>query len=178
MSLLQPPESRLAIAAEMTAVYDELRRLARGYLRRNDGSLQPTALVHEVYLRMANWNGFHQRSRAEFFGAAACVMRTVLAAAGRKQMALRRGGDAIRVPLTGEIDDPHAMPLFDVVRLDIALSKLAQLNPDAARVVELCVFGGLTHAETADYLALSTATVKRRWVVARAWLFRELGCAP
>ena len=168
--------TRSAIDHEMAGVYDELRRLARSYLRRNqrDGTLQPTELVHEVYLRLVEWNGFQCRSRVEFFGAAASVMRNVLAAAGRRRRTLRRGADPVLVPMA-EVGASEELPMFEIVQLDIALGKLAEMDPAAARVVELRVFGGLTLAESAEFLGASTATVKRRWLVARAWLFRELG---
>lgn len=176
---LEPTGQRPAIDTEMAGVYDELRRLARSYLRRNqrDGTLQPTALVHEVYLRLVEWNGFQCRSRVEFFGAAASIMRTILAAAGRRRQTLRRGANPVLVPLR-DTAAAEEVPLIEVVRLDMALARLAAVNPDAARVVEVRVFGGLTIAEAAEFLGASPATVKRRWLVARAWLVRDLDSEP
>ncbi len=164
---------------EVATLYDELRRLARSYLRRqsNNYSLQPTALVHEAYLRLSAWNGFQCRSRAEFFGAAASVMRSVLAAAARRRQTGRRGSNPLMVPLE-EADGARQSPVFEIVELDMALTRLAEHSPDAARVVELRVFGGLSIVESSEFLAVSPATVKRRWLVARAWLYRELQTGP
>lgn len=159
----------------VTAVYDELRLMARRCLRRRTGthSLGPTALVHETYLRLAAWKGFQYRSRAEFFGAAASVMRTVLAAAARRRHASRR--DSNLMPLVTTVAINAEQDLFgEIVQLDRTLSRLAEFSPEAARVVEVRVFGGLSIEEAAEHLGVSPATVKRRWTAARAWLIREL----
>ncbi|MFN0169425.1 MAG: ECF-type sigma factor [Bryobacteraceae bacterium] len=159
----------------MPVVYDELRRLASQFLRRENGnhSLQPTALVHEAYIELSAWKDFQFQSRAQFFGAAAFAMRRVLAAAGRRRRSLKRGA----IPLLVSLEDIQIQthdPLFDVVAVDIALSRLEAISPEASQVLEVRLFGGLTIEETAAFLGISTATVKRHWIAARAWLSREL----
>lgn len=167
-----PAESRLS--EFVPVVYDELRRLASQLLRRETShTLQPTALVHEAYVELRNWKHAQFRSRAHFFGAASFVMRRVLAAAGRRRRALKRGADMVQVQLADE-DLMVRDTLVDVVAVDIAMNRLEKISPDACRVLELRLFGGLTIEETADYLDISTATVKRRWIAAQAWLVREL----
>jgi RNA polymerase sigma factor (TIGR02999 family) len=160
---------------EVSALYDELRRLARSYLRHHgdNHSLQPTALVHEAYLRLETWHGFQYRSRAEFFGAAASVMRSVLATTARRRRTVRRGSTPLFVPIE-EADGATHSPALEILELDMALTRLAVYSPDAARVVEVRVFGGLSIAEASAFLDISPATVKRHWVVACAWLYREL----
>ena len=167
-----PVESQLA--EFMPAVYDDLRRLASHFLRRDrNQTLQPTALVNEAYLELRSWKQAEFRSKAQFFGAASFVMRRVLASAGRRRRTLKRGGDMLPVTLRAA-DLRASEPLMDIVAVDIAMSRLEKLSPDASRVLELRLFGGLTIEETADFLAISPATVKRRWVAAHAWLMREL----
>lgn len=153
------------------AVYDELRRLASQFLRRetSNPTLQPTALVHEAYIELRGWKNAQFRSRAQFFGAAAFAMRRVLANAGRRKRALKRDAASVRHAQELRYDT-----LLEVVSVDLALSRLEEISPDASRVLELRIFGGLTIEETAEFLSVSTATVKRRWVAAHAWLTREL----
>ena len=165
-----------AFAALMPVVYDELRKLADHYLKqeRVDHTLQPTALVHEAYLRLAGIREMELRSRAHFYGAAAQVMRRVLVDYARQRQALKRGGpSADFVPFDEAIDTPIEAGV-DFLALDEALTALEQIAPGRARVVELRYFGGLSVEETAEYLAIAPATVKRHWAFARAWLFSRL----
>jgi RNA polymerase sigma factor (TIGR02999 family) len=165
-------------------VYDELRALADSYMRRERAghTLQPTALVHEAFLRMLRLPPGSVQNRVHFFALAAQAMRRILADHARRHRAAKRGGSAVRVPLElVEAGAPASAAGEDVAAddLDAALEDLAKLDPRQARVVELRFFGGLSIEETAEVLAVSTATVKRDWLVARAWLHRELrGATP
>ena len=156
-------------------VYDELRRVARGYLRRErpGQTLQPTALVHDAWLRLMGPGEWSPRDRAHFIGIAAHTMRRILVERARARRALKRGGDAQRVTLHDDAMAVTATPL-DVETLDAALTRLAMSHPDLAELVELRFFGGLSIEATAEALDVSPATVKRRWTLARAWLAREL----
>lgn len=159
----------------MPSVYDELRRLASRFLRRenNNHTLQPTALVHEAYLQLSQWKGLQCQNRTQFFGAAAFAMRRVLAAAGRRRRSLKRGDNPLLISLEHAAALSHD-PLFDIVAVDIALTRLAGISPECSRVLEVRLFGGLTIEETAVFLSISPSTVKRHWTAARAWLVREL----
>lgn len=156
-------------------VYDELRRIAGGYLRRERPGhvLQPTALVHEVFLKLVDQQAIEWKSRAHFFGIMARSMRQILVDHARARTADRRGGDAIRIPLDEGLmgTPPRAV---DLINLDDVLNRLASLDPDLARMVELRFFGGLTVEEAAVVLEISPRTVKREWRTARAWLQKEL----
>ena len=161
------------------AVHGELRHLAASQLRheRADHTLQPTALVHEAYLRLAGLRAMPLTSRRHFYGVAAEAMRRILVDHARQRAADRRGGvDVQRVPIEVALNLPIDLRM-DFVRLDEALSALRELSPEKARVVDLRYFGGLSIEETADAMELSPATVKRHWVFARAWLYRALGGA-
>jgi RNA polymerase sigma factor (TIGR02999 family) len=164
-----------ALDALLPAVYDELRRQAGRALRRETPGhvLQPTALVHEAYLRLVDQRRARWENRAQFFGVAAELMRRILVDHARSRQAAKRGGGAQQVTLAD--DAATAEPAFDVLALDDALTRLAALDPRQARVVALRYFGGLDIDETAVALGVSPATVKREWVVARAWLRRALG---
>jgi RNA polymerase sigma-70 factor (ECF subfamily) len=155
-------------------VYAELRRLARGQLRREqaDHSLQPTALVHEAYLRLVNADVDWQ-DRTHFLSVAARVMRRILVEHARAKRARKRGGDEQRVSLTGPIPAPDADPI-DVLMLDEAMARLQEVDARQAQIVELCYFGGLTYPEVGQALGISEATVHRDLRHARAWLRREL----
>ena len=160
-------------------VYDELRALADAYMRRERAghTLQPTALVHEAFLRLLQLPPGSVQNRIHFFALAAQAMRRILADHARRHRAAKRGGSAVRVPLELVEGGAPATPAGDDVAaddLDAALEDLAKLDERQARVVELRFFGGLSIEETAEVLAVSTATVKRDWLVARAWLHREL----
>ena len=156
-------------------VYDELRRVARGYLKRErpGQTLQPTALVHDAWLRLMGTHEWSPRDRAHFIGIAAHTMRRILVERARARHALKRGGDRQRVTLYDDAIASEA-PAFDVETLDAALARLAVSHPDLATLVELRFFGGLTIEETAEVLGVSTATVEREWRAARAWLQTEL----
>jgi RNA polymerase sigma factor (TIGR02999 family) len=158
----------------MEAVYGELRRLARGYLRRErrDHSLPPTALVHEAYLRLVDQRRVPWQNRAHFFAIAAHLMRRILVDHARARGAAKRG-DSVTVPLE-EADARLHLPDVDVLALDIALDKLASIDDRQSRLVELRFFAGLTVVEAAAVLGIAPITVKRDWALARAWLYREL----
>jgi RNA polymerase sigma-70 factor, ECF subfamily len=160
-------------------VYDELRRLAGAYMRRErrDHTLQPTALVHEAYLRLVDQERVDWRNRAQFVGMAAMMMRRVLANHARDRAAAKRGGDAERVPLTfaGEV---FRRPEVDALALHEALDRLAALDARKVRVVELKFFGGLTTEEIAEALEVSAATVEREWSFSRAWLYDAIAADP
>lgn len=155
-------------------VYAELHRLARGKLRRESPghSLQPTLLVHEVYMRMAGADVCLQ-DRTHFLSLAARVMRRILVDVARLRRAQKRGGGDVRVTLTNELAASSPDPV-DVLTLNTALLRLQDLDPRQADVVELSYFGGLTHPEIGEMLGISPATVDRDLRHARAWLKREL----
>ena len=165
-----------AFAQLVPLVYDELHRMARRYLvrERANVTLQPTALVNEVCLRLLGWDQARWQNRSHFFGVSAQLMRRVLVDIARRRSAERRGGaDAVRVPLD-EVDVPATAPDADLVAIDDALERLAVEHPRKARVVELRFFGGLSVDETAGALDISVRTAHNDWMFARAWLYREL----
>jgi RNA polymerase sigma-70 factor (ECF subfamily) len=164
-----------APARLMPLVYDELRRLADHYLRqeRPDHTLQPTALVHEAYLRLIDQTRVDWQNRAHFFGVAAQLMRRILVDHARRHRASKRGGLQQKLTLDEAVDYSQARD-FDLVRLDEALTALAEFDARQSRVVELRFFGGLTIEETAEVLDISPATVKVDWSMAKAWLRREI----
>ena len=157
-------------------VYEELRRQAACYLRRErpGHTLQTTALLHEAYLRIVEARGVRWQGRAHFFAIAANLMRRVLVAHARRRNADKRGGSDERVPLDEALAVAAAADL-DLLAIDVALEKLEAVSERQARVVELRFFTGLSVEETAEALGVSEKTVKRDWNVARAWLRRELG---
>jgi RNA polymerase sigma factor (TIGR02999 family) len=165
-----------AFSELLPIVYQELRLLARHHLRseRDAGTLQPTALVHEAYLRLVDQSRMQWSGRAHFFGAAAQVMRRVLVDRARERNAQKRGEGAVHESLDVAILIPQQAE-FDITALDEALNDLAAIDPDRVRIVELRYFGGLSIRETAEVMQVSEATVKRDWALARAWLFRRLG---
>ena len=156
-------------------VYDELRRLARAYLRRErpGHTLQPTALVHEAYLRLVGEGGATWQNRAHFFGIAARLMRQILINHAEARATARRGGGALRLSLAAA-DRLAEGPDVELMALDDALKGLSALDPRQGQIVEMRFFGGLSVEETAAVLDLSPATVKREWSAARAWLRREI----
>jgi RNA polymerase sigma-70 factor, ECF subfamily len=164
-----PPAQDLA-----PRVYDELRRLAAAYMRRErpGQTLQPTALVHEVYLRLAG-AGTPWHDERHFVGIAARSMRQILVERARARGAQKRWAGLDRVSLTESLVRASAEDAM-LPALDEALERLEQLDPEQARIVELRYFVGLGIEEAADALGISPATLKRRWSLARAWLFREL----
>jgi RNA polymerase sigma factor (TIGR02999 family) len=155
-------------------VYDELRRRARHYLRaeRPNHTLRPTALVHEVYLRLVHLDQVDWQDRAHFFALAARQMRRILVDSARARKYQKHGGGAVNVTFDDAFAVAERHP--DVVALDDALSALAAQDERKARVVELRFFGGLTNAEIAAELGISTDTVTRDWQMAKLWLRREL----
>ncbi len=156
-------------------IYDELHRLARGYMNRElpGHPLQVTALVNEAYLRLANWKEARWENRAHFFGVAAQLMRRVLVDFARHRDYEKRGGKQRQVAF----DEALALPVqreADFLALDDALQSLAALDARKCKIVELKFFGGLSVEEIAEVLQTSPRTVMREWSLARAWLFREL----
>lgn len=164
-----------AINQLMPLVYNELRGIARGYLRResNDITLQPTALVNEVYLRLSGQQNVNWESRAQFFGLASKLMRNILVDHARARLASKRGGGQFKVSLA-DADRIGNQPDVDMIILDDALNSLAATKPEHSRIVELRYFGGLTIEETAKVMGISPATVERSWTFARAWLRRQI----
>lgn len=156
-------------------VYNELRRQARRHLRveRPDHTLESAALVNEAYVRLVRQGRPQWQNRARFFGVAAHLMRHILVDHARNRAAAKRGAGASRLALDPELV-PAQKPEMDLVALDDALGKLAALDSQQARLIELRFFGGLSIEEAAVVLGVSPATVKREWVMARAWLRREL----
>src|SRR5438552_18264302 len=166
---------RGATSELMARVYDELHRLAAAYMRRERGdhTLQTTALVHEAYLRLVGQRDIAWKNRAHFLGVAAQMMRRVLVDHARAHLCRRRGGPQQRVSLDEVCISPRTHSA-DLVALDEALTRLAQIDARQAQVVELRFFGGLTAEETAKILGVSTKTVNRDWLVARVWLHGEI----
>jgi RNA polymerase sigma-70 factor, ECF subfamily len=155
-------------------VYRELHRLAVRYMGRErpGHTLQPTALVHEAYVRLLDWQKVNWQNRAHFFAASAQVMRRILVDYARSRLYAKRGGNARQVSLD---DAPEVTTsLTSLLDLDIALNRLAAIDDRTARVVELRYFGGLSVEETAEVLNVSSITVIRSWNFAKAWLLREL----
>ena len=159
-------------------VYVSLRKLARSHLRREraDHTLQPTALIHEAYMRLVDQSRVEWQNRAQFLGIASQMMRRILVDHARAKQAERRGGGVANVAF-----DDALKPIeidVNVIELHDALERLAMVDPAAAKVIELRYFGGLSIDETADVLSTSASTVKREWMSGRAWLFRELSRGP
>lgn len=165
-----------AVGELMPLVYDELRRLAAGYLRneRPGQTLQATALVHEAFVRLSAERGQPWKNRTHFLAIAALSMRQILVQRARARRAEKRGGDPERITLDDSLIADRSGDGIDVIELDSALERLAAFDAQQAKIVELRYFGGLTVEETAEALDISPATVKRHWTLARAWLRREL----
>ena len=159
----------------MPVVYDELRRLARRYLRRERAaqSLQATELVNEAYLRLVKDKTRAWQNRTHFLAIAATSMRQILVERARARTASKRGGSKVRITLDDAIAS-GGQKSFELLALDEAMNKLGDIDPQQARIVELRFFGGLTIEETAEALRTSPATVKREWTMARAWLGHEV----
>ena len=156
-------------------IYSELRKLASSYLRREraDHSLQPTALVHEAFLKLVDQHAVQWQNRAHFFGIAAQAMRRILVDHARAHAAEKRGSGERPVAIDDNLPGGAVVDI-NVIALDEALCKLAALDLQQSRIVELRYFGGLTMRETAEALRISPATVGRDWTVAKAWLYAEL----
>lgn len=163
-----------ALEQLMPLVYDELRRLARAYMRRErpGHTLQSTALVHEAFMRLVDQN-VQWNSRAHFFGIAAQMMRRILVDHAKAQAAAKRGAGAQCIELDERLVAASEKEV-DILALDEALDRLAQIDPQRSRIVEMRFFGGLSYDETALVLGVSPATVQRQWSGARAWLYHEL----
>lgn len=166
---------RDAVDILLPVIYDELRKLAANYLRRErpDHTLQPTALVHEAYLRLVDQTRVNWQNRAHFFGVAAQIMRRLLVDHARKHNAEKRGQDFQKLSLDENIDRAVERS-GDLIALDDALKALAAFDEPKARMVELRYFGGLSIEETADVLGVTPTTVKRHWRFAKAWLYGEM----
>ena len=166
---------RGALDRLMPLVYEELRHIARRHLSAEDPShtLQSTALVHEAYLKLVDQRRVQWQNRAHFFAVAAQMIRRILLDHARRRHAAKRGGPATRLTLEEGMMAPECREV-DLVWLDEGLNALAELDLQQARVVELRFFAGLTIAEAAEALGISSATVRRDWVTAKAWLFDRL----
>jgi RNA polymerase sigma-70 factor (ECF subfamily) len=184
---MQPPEGitqllidwgkgdQAALEKLMPLVYSELRRLAGNYLRRERGehTLQPTALVNEAYLKLVDQRNAKWQNRAHFFGIAAQLMRRILVDHARRHQAVKRGGSARRISITSA-EKFAKQPEVDLLALNEAMDKLAAMDPQQSRIVELKFFGGLSIEEIVEVLGVGHATVERDWKMARAWLRRQL----
>ena len=164
-----------ALEALVPLIYKELRNLAHNFLYRErpGHTLQTTALVHEAYLKLIDQNDARWQNRAHFFAIAAQAMRRILIDSARKHAAAKRGGPQEKLSLD-EVADIALEPDINLLKLDEALHELAKIDPRQSRIVELRYFGGLTIEETAEVISVSPATVKREWVMARAWLHQEI----
>lgn len=177
--ILQAIDEGDPLAADrlLPLVYEELRRLAAVHLANEQPgqTLQPTALVHEAYLRLVGGNNPDQwNSRGHFFGAAAIAIRRILVDNARRKQALKRGGGMARQQMDDEVALALTEPREDVLALNEALDKLAETHSQAAELVQLYYFAGLTLDEAADYLGIGSRTAQRLWSFARAWLRREM----
>jgi RNA polymerase sigma factor (TIGR02999 family) len=157
-------------------IYDELHRIAESQFRRErpGNTLQPTALVNELYLRLVKQTGVSWQNRSHFFGIAARIMRQILVDRARERNAAKRGSGDYKLDLTEVSDVPANTQSLDLLALDRALDELSSFDAKQGRIVEMKFFGGLSIEETAETLEVSPATVKREWALAKAWLFREL----
>lgn len=166
---------RTAVDLLLPVIYDELRKLAANYLRRErpDHTLQPTALVHEAYLRLVDQTRVNWQNRAHFFGVAAQIMRRLLVDHARKHRAEKRGQNFQKLSLDENVDRAVERS-SELVALDDALQALAVFDSQKARMVELRYFGGLSIEETADVMGVAPTTIKRQWRFAKAWLHGEM----
>ena len=175
--LIQLSEGKSQVVDDiLPLIYDELRSLAGNYLRRerSDHTLQPTALVHEAYLKLIDQTQVRWQNRAHFFGIAANIMRRILVDHARKHTADKRGGAAEKLPLEEEILIVSEGKSAELLALDEALKNLAKIDEMKSKIVELRYFGGLSVEETAEVLGVSEITVKRHWRMAKAWLYGQL----
>ena len=174
--LIQLTGGERAVLEELlTLIYGELRSLAANYLRRErpDHTLQPTALVHEAYLRLVDQTQVNWQNRAHFFGVAAQMMRRILVDHARAHNAGKRGQDFQKLSLDENIDQAFERGA-ELVALDDALKLLAEVDEQKARIVELRYFGGLSVEETAEVLGVTPVTVKRHWRMTKAWLYGQM----
>ena len=166
---------REALNAMMPQVYAELHRMAASYLRRErqDHTLQPTALVNEAYIRLIDQQRVNWQNRAQFFGVAAQMMRRILINHANERVAAKRGGGAMKVSLS-EAEGEREISDASLLALNESLTRLTEIDPRKARIIELKFFGGLTTQDIGEVMQLSTATIDREWMLARAWLHREM----
>jgi len=166
---------RDAVDRLLPLIYDELKRVAANYLRRerSDHTLQPTALVNEAYMKMIDITQVSWQNKAHFIGVAANQMRRILVDHARNHNAQKRGGEFQILTLNEEIDKSDEEST-DLIALDDALNELAKMDPVKAKIVELRYFGGLSTTETAEVLGVSPITVKRHWKLTKAWLYGQL----
>ncbi|MDX2199404.1 MAG: sigma-70 family RNA polymerase sigma factor [Phycisphaerae bacterium] len=167
---------RRDLDALMAAIYDDLRRLAISQMRseRDDHTLQPTALVHEAYLKLIDQHATDWKDRVHFFAIASRVIRRILVDHARERLALKRGGGNARLAIE-DLDVAAPAPGVDLVALDQAMTELAAIDPTQAQIVEMRYFGGLTIDEIAESLAIGKRSVDRHWSAAKAWLCFRLG---
>ena len=174
--LIKLSEGKRGVVDELLPIiYDELKRIAANYLRRErpDHTLQPTALVNEAYMKMIDITQVSWQNKAHFLGVAANQMRRILVDHARQHNAQKRGGEFHILTLNEEIDASDEQR-SDLIALDDALTELSRMDETKARIVELRYFGGLTMEEVAEVLDVSVITVKRHWKMAKAWLYGEL----
>ncbi|MBK7996193.1 MAG: sigma-70 family RNA polymerase sigma factor [Blastocatellia bacterium] len=166
---------KTALESIMLVLYDDLRKLASRYLKneRKDHTLQPTALVHESFLRLVKEQDINWESRAHFLAVAAQIMRHILVDYARSRKADKHGGQMTRLVFDESFDKP-AEEDFDLIKLDDALIYLAKLNPTHSQIVEMRFFGGMTIDEIATVVGVSSRTVDRSWLMAKTWLYQEL----
>ncbi len=166
---------REAVDQLLPLIYDELKRIAANYLRRerSDHTLQPTALVNEAYMKMIDITQVSWQNKAHFIGVAANQMRRILVDHARQHNAQKRGGEFHILTLNEEIDKADEQST-ELIALDDALTELAKMDPIKAQIVELRYFGGLTTDETAEVLDVSPITIKRHWKMTKAWLYGQL----
>ena len=160
----------------LPVVYAELRKLAGSYLRKERGNhtLQPTALVHEAYMKLIDQRNIKWQNRAHFFGIAAQIMRRILMDYARQHKAKKRGGEGENVSLEEEFIIIESEKSTELLALDEALDRLAEIDEIKAKIVELRYFGGLSVEETAEVLGVAEITVKRHWRMAKAWLYGQI----
>jgi len=172
--------NRDALDQLLPLVYNELRRLAHSYLKRErpDHTLQTTALVHEAYLKLIDQHSVNWQNRAQFFALSAQAMRRILLDNARRHTAAKRGSGGQRISLDEVASVSREGANEALIALDFALQKLETIDPEQSRIVELRYFGGLTIEETAEVLKTSPSTIQREWTIARAWLYRVISGLP
>jgi RNA polymerase sigma factor (TIGR02999 family) len=165
-----------ALERLMPHVYNELHRMAHRHLRResNPQTMQTTVLVHEAYLKLVDQTRANWQNRAQFFGVAATIMRRILIGHARTRLQAKRGGGVFKISLDEGSVDVSDERAAELVELDEALKRLAEIEPEKAKLVELRYFGGLSIEETAEVLGVGTATVSRQWRLVKAWLYKEI----
>ena len=170
---------KAALDQMLPLVYGELKKLASYQLRRerSNHTLQPTALVHEAYMRLINQREVDWRDRAHFFGLASQMMRRILVNHALANKAEKRGGSEVILSLD-EVLNFSAQPGVDITLLDDALNRLERIDPQQSKIIELRFFGGLTVEEVAEVLNISSSTIKREWRIAKAWLYEQLVNTP